>query len=266
MGGRGLAIVGFAHAQLEVTGSNNVVSANRIGTDPDGVVAEPLPSHGVLLRSAGTAPIGNQIGTATERNLISGVRLGDGRLWQGEMVIIGIGIEPVVERLLAAGAAGERGVRVDEQCRTSLPDIYAVGDCALHRNRFAGGAMVRLESVQNAHDQASKAARAIVGRPEPSDAIPWFWSNQYDLRLQTVGLSVGYDLIVVRGRPEDRSFSVLYLLDGRVIALDCVNATRDYVQGRRLVIEQVEAEPAALADATRPLKDLGRSAGAEAAA
>jgi 3-phenylpropionate/trans-cinnamate dioxygenase ferredoxin reductase subunit len=86
--------------------------------------------------------------------------------------------------------------------------------------------------------------------------VPWFWSNQYDLRLQTVGLSLGYDSTVVRGRPAERSFSVLYLLEGRVIALDCVNATRDYVQGRKLVVEQRVVEPKRLADIAMPLKEL----------
>ena len=158
--------------------------------------------------------------------------------------------------LLAAGAAGANGVDVDSFCRTSLPDVYAVGDCAAHENRFAGGLRLRLESVQNAHDQATTAARAIVGRPQPYEAIPWFWSNQYDLRLQTVGLSVGHDATVVRGRPEDRSFSVLYLLEGRVIALDCVNATRDYVQGRKLILERRGSSPERLADTSVPLKAL----------
>jgi 3-phenylpropionate/trans-cinnamate dioxygenase ferredoxin reductase subunit len=95
-----------------------------------------------------------------------------------------------------------------------------------------------------------------MGRPEPYHAIPWFWSNQYDLRLQTVGLSVGHDSTVVRGRPEERSFSVLYLLEGRVIALDCVNATRDYVQGRKLILERRAIERERLADSSVPLKEL----------
>jgi 3-phenylpropionate/trans-cinnamate dioxygenase ferredoxin reductase subunit len=172
------------------------------------------------------------------------------------MVIVGIGVDAAVAPLLAAGAAGANGVEVDAYCRTSLPDVYAVGDCAAHENRFAGGLRIRLESVQNAHDQAATAARSIVGRPEPYDAIPWFWSNQYDLRLQTVGLSVGHDSAIVRGRPEERSFSVIYLLKGRVLALDCVNATRDYVQGRRLVEIGAVVDPARLSDPAVPLKGL----------
>jgi 3-phenylpropionate/trans-cinnamate dioxygenase ferredoxin reductase subunit len=147
-------------------------------------------------------------------------------------------------------------VDVDAFCRTSLPDVFAAGDCAAHENRFAGGLRLRLESVQNAHDQAAAAAKAIMGRDEPYEAMPWFWSNQYDLRLQTVGLSVGHDAAVVRGRPEERSFSVVYLLQGRVIALDCVNQTRDYVQARKLIADRVTVDPERVADPSVPLKAL----------
>jgi 3-phenylpropionate/trans-cinnamate dioxygenase ferredoxin reductase subunit len=191
-----------------------------------------------------------------ENGRVAGVRLQDGVLVKAQMVVVGIGVEAAVAPLLAAGADGANGVDVDSFCRTSLADVYAAGDCAAHENRFAGGLRVRLESVQNAHDQAAAAAKAIVGRAEPYEAVPWFWSNQYDLRLQTVGLSVGHNSTVVRGRPEDRSFSILYLLDGRVIALDCVNATKDYVQGRKLILERRVVAPGRLADTSVPLKEL----------
>jgi 3-phenylpropionate/trans-cinnamate dioxygenase ferredoxin reductase subunit len=115
---------------------------------------------------------------------------------------------------------------------------------------------MRLESVQNANDQASVAAKTILGIDVAYDAVPWFWSNQYDLKLQTVGISTGHDATVLRGDPAGRSFSVIYLCAGRVIALDCVNATRDYVQGRKLVLEAARIDPARLADAATPLKDL----------
>jgi 3-phenylpropionate/trans-cinnamate dioxygenase ferredoxin reductase subunit len=187
---------------------------------------------------------------------VSGIRLQDGSTLDAEMVIVGIGVDAAVAPLLFVGASGGNGVDVDSFCRTSLPDVYAIGDCAAHENRFAGGLRVRLESVQNAHDQAATAAKAIMGRDEPYESIPWFWSNQYDLRLQTVGLSVGHDSTVVRGRPEERRFSILYLLGGRVIALDCVNATRDYVQGRKLILEGRTVEPERLADMAVPLNEL----------
>jgi len=187
---------------------------------------------------------------------VAGVRLTDGRMVAADMVIVGIGISPEVAPLAKAGANVGNGVRVDAQCRTSLKDIYAIGDCAEHRNRFAGGAWVRLESVQNANDQAMTAAKAISGADEPYEAVPWFWSNQFDLRLQTVGLSLGFEEAVVRGEPASRGFSVVYLKGGKVIALDCVNAIRDYSQGRKLVELGVAAERDRLADTAIPLKNL----------
>jgi 3-phenylpropionate/trans-cinnamate dioxygenase ferredoxin reductase subunit len=187
---------------------------------------------------------------------VSGVRLADGSELPAQMVVVGIGIIPAVEPLLAAGAEGGNGVQVDAQCRTSLPDIFAVGDCALHVNGFAGDAQIRLESVQNANDQATTAVKAILGGSDPYSAVPWFWSNQYDLRLQTVGISMGYDQIVTRGDPAERSFSLVYLKEGVVIALDCVNAVRDYAQGRALVLNRAKIDPAALGDASVPLKSL----------
>lgn len=189
-----------------------------------------------------------------------GVRLRSGDVIQCELVVVGIGIRPAIEPVLAAGALGSNGIEVDQHCRTNLPDIYAIGDCAAHPNPFAAGRRVRLESVQNATDQAMVVAKAICGALQPYHSIPWFWSNQYDLRLQTIGLSTGHDAFVVRGVPEERTFSVVYLRGGQVIALDCVNAARDFVQGRGLVIGGARPPCARLADPTVPLKDLAMDA------
>lgn len=208
-------------------------------------------AHGVDVR------LGAAVDCIEGDGKVSGVRLTDGEVIPAQMVIVGIGIVPAVEPLLAAGAAGGNGVAVDPQCRTSLPDIFAIGDCALHASRFAGDTPIRLESVQNANDQATLVAKTMMGEAVRYDAVPWFWSNQYDLRLQTVGLSTGHDASVLRGDPARRSFSVIYLKQGRVIALDCVNATKDYVQGRKLVVERHAPDPARLADPDTPLKDLG---------
>lgn len=186
----------------------------------------------------------------------AGVRLAGGEFLPAGIVIVGIGIVPAVEPLLAAGADGGNGVLVDEYCRTSLPNVFAIGDCALHANAYAGGATIRLESVQNANDQAVTVARFINGAPQPYNSVPWFWSNQYDLKLQTVGLSGAHDDEVLRADPAGRSFSVIYLKDGRVVALDCVNAVKDYVQGRALIQQRAAPPRAALADATTPLKSL----------
>ncbi|WP_246848389.1 NAD(P)/FAD-dependent oxidoreductase [Sphingomonas beigongshangi] len=187
---------------------------------------------------------------------ITGVRLATGETLAADMAVVGIGIEPSVEPLIAAGAEGGNGVLVDSGCQTTLPDVYAIGDCALHANAFADGALLRVESVQNANDQATLVAKAIVGQPGTYRATPWFWSNQFDLKLQTVGLSAGHDDAILRGDPATRSFSVVYLKQGRVVALDCVNTTKDYVQGRKLVEAGARPDPEQLADPTVPLKAL----------
>lgn len=223
------------------------------------VAGEPLSrfyevehrSHGVDIRLGVTV---DHIREAAGRT--TGVQLSDGEILAAEMVIVGVGIVPSVEPLLAAGAEGDNGVTVDEFCRTSLADIYAIGDCAAHANAFADGATIRVESVQNANDQATLVARVITGDPTPYHAVPWFWSNQYDLRLQTVGLSIGHDQIVLRGSLKDRSFSIIYLKQGRVIALDCVNATRDYVQGKTLVVSGASPAVTDLSDPEIALKSL----------
>lgn len=187
---------------------------------------------------------------------VTGVKLATGEELACDLVVVGIGIVPAVGPLIAAGAAGSNGVDVDEFCRTSLPNVYAIGDCAAHSNSFADGAVIRLESVQNAHDQAGVAAKHICGTALPYDALPWFWSNQYDVRLQTAGLSIGHDQAVLRGDPATRSFSVIYLKQGRMIAVDAVNAMKDYVAGQKLVKARAVVDPALLADAGMPLKDL----------
>ena len=227
------------------------------------VAGEPLSrfyeaehrARGVDLRTgAGVEAVEGEGGAARAVLLAGGERIAS------ELVIVAIGIAAAAEPLLAAGAEGGDGVHVDEYGRTSLPHVYAVGDCAAHLNRFAGGARIRLESVQNAHDQATAAARSIAGSPEPYDAIPWFWSNQYDLRLQTVGLLHGHDETLVRGDPAGRSFSVLYLRGGRVVALDCVNAVKDYVQGRKLILEGAAPDRHKLADPGVALKEIAGGA------
>ena len=207
-------------------------------------------AHGVDLRTGVVVESLEGIGH------VSGVRLADGTVVPADAVIVGIGIVPSVGPLILAGAAAGNGIDIDDHCRTSLPDVYAIGDCAAFACEYAGGTVMRVESVQNANDQASCVAKAILGEPAPYRAFPWFWSNQYDLRLQTAGLSVGYDATVLRGLPETRSFSVIYLKGGRMIAIDAVGGVKDFVAGRKLVEAGVSPDPARLADASVPLKEL----------
>ncbi|MBR0551654.1 NAD(P)/FAD-dependent oxidoreductase [Stakelama marina] len=251
--------IGLEAASALVKQGKQVVLIEALDRVLARVAGEPLSrfyehehrSHGVDLRLG--AVVDHVVG---EDGSVTGVQMADGELLACDMVIVGIGIEPAVAPLIRAGAKGDNGVAVDAQCRTSLPDIFAVGDCALHRNRCAGGGEVRIESVQNATDQANVAARTIMGQDVSYDAVPWFWSDQYDLKLQTVGLSNGYDDIVMRGDPAARKFSLIYLREGRVIALDCINNTRDYAQGRKLVMLGASPDRGDLANDQVPLKEL----------
>jgi 3-phenylpropionate/trans-cinnamate dioxygenase ferredoxin reductase subunit len=207
--------------------------------------------RGVDLRtSAGVEAIETDAGTATAVLTREGERIAT------DMLIVGIGIVPEIGPLASAGAAVGDGVHVDEYCRTSLADIYAVGDCASHINAFANGARIRLESIQNAHDQAKTVAAHIVGTAASYHALPWFWSNQFDLKLQTAGISRGHDQTVMRGDPARGSFSLLYLRQGRLIALDCVNSVKDYVQGRTLILSGALLNSALLANDSIALKDI----------
>jgi 3-phenylpropionate/trans-cinnamate dioxygenase ferredoxin reductase subunit len=189
-------------------------------------------AHGVELR------LGATVAALDGEERVTAVRLADGERIAADLVVVGIGIEAAVEPLLAAARRAATASTSTLSAGPRFPDVYAVGDCAAHENPWADGRRLRLESVQNATDMGSCAARAIAGTPEPYAAMPWFWSNQYDLRLQTVGLSSATTRPSC-GDPATRSFSVLYgSKQGRVIALDCVNATRDYVQGRAAGVAQ----------------------------
>jgi 3-phenylpropionate/trans-cinnamate dioxygenase ferredoxin reductase subunit len=210
-------------------------------------------NHGVTFRMSTKAEkfVINDDGNATS------IILEDGTSLPTDMVVFGIGIIPETGPLLAEGAMGGNGVDVDDMCRTNLPDIYAIGDCANHANRYANGAHVRLESVQNAHDQAKTVAGHICGQDQPYNVVPWFWSNQYDIKLQTIGFSLGYDEEICRGDPDSNSFSVIYRLDGKVIAVDCVNRTKDYVQGKKLIENGDILDAEQLANTDIPFKEVG---------
>lgn len=226
------------------------VLARVAGEDLSAFYGKEHRDHGVDLRT------GVAVEALEGEGRVTGVKLADGTVIPADAVIVGIGIVPAVGPLIAAGASGGNGVDVDEYCRTSLPDIYAIGDCAAFACAYAGGTVMRVESVQNANDMATCVAKAVCGDVQPYHAFPWFWSNQYDLRLQTAGISLGYTETLVRGDPAARAFSVVYLKDGKVIALDCVNMVKDYVQGRKLVEAGASPDKAQLADAGVALKDL----------
>ncbi len=175
---------------------------------------------------------------------------------RADLVIIGAGILPNTQLAREAGLDVADGIVVDDRCQTSDPDIFAVGDCTSHPNDIYDR-YLRLESVHNALEQAKTAANNICGKETHYCDVPWFWSDQFDLKLQIAGLSDGYDDIVIRGNPAERSFACLYLRKGRLIAVDAVNAPRDFMQSKALIAAQVIIPSQQLADPDNSLKELG---------
>ncbi|MFP5306726.1 MAG: NAD(P)/FAD-dependent oxidoreductase [Gammaproteobacteria bacterium] len=187
---------------------------------------------------------------------VTQVRLGDGSAVETDFVVIGIGLIANTELATAAGLDVDNGIVVDECARTSDPDIYAAGDCTNHPSSFLGR-RVRLESVQNAMEQARIAARNIMGKNEAYHTVPWFWSDQYDLKLQMVGVSAGFDQLVVRGDPAaQRNFAVFYLKEGRIIAADAISRPQEFMLAKKLVAAGAMIDPAQLGDESVPLKTL----------
>jgi 3-phenylpropionate/trans-cinnamate dioxygenase ferredoxin reductase subunit len=198
--------------------------------------------------------------TALERiegtEAVSGVRLADGRLLAADLVLVGIGLEPRTELATQLGLEVDGGIVVDAAARTSNRAIVAAGDCTTLPHPLTGEGRVRIESVQNAIAQAQVAAASLLGREAEVRAVPWFWSDQGDIKLQIAGLSNGYDQVVVRGEPDTEQFSVLYYAAGRLIAVDAVNTPRDYMAVRKLLGEGRSIPAELSVDAGRPLKEL----------
>lgn len=187
--------------------------------------------------------------------LVSAVICADGSRLEADLVVVGIGLIANTELAAEAGLAVDNGILVDEQARTSDPDIYAAGDCTNHPNPLLGRRL-RLESVPNALEQSRVAAAGMAGKAKTYASVPWFWSDQYELKLKMVGLSEGFERLVLRGDPLTDSFSAFYLRDGKVLAADTVNRPQDFIAAKRLVAEGIAVTAEQLADDSRPLKEL----------
>lgn len=185
---------------------------------------------------------------------VRAVRASDGTEYPCDFVVVGVGVVPADELARDAGLSCDNGIVVDEHCRTSDPDIYAAGDCTNHPSLHYGRRL-RLESVDNAFEQATSAVLNMLGTPTVHDKVPWFWSDQYDLKLVIVGLSQGHDRIVLRGDPLARSFSACYLRGGELVAIDTINSTKDQMAARKLVAARARPDLAKLADAGVPLRE-----------
>ena len=184
---------------------------------------------------------------------VSGVETSDGRHLTADLVLICIGVIPNAEIAKEAGLAVDNGIVVDERLVTTDPAILAIGDCANFPTHFANG-RVRLESVQNAVDQGRCVAAHIAGKSTPYDKVPWFWSDQGDLKLQIAGITVGHDTAVLRGDPESGHFSVFCFRGGRLIGVESVNQTADHVVARRLLAGDPELTAEQAADESYDLR------------
>ncbi|MHA7898593.1 MAG: NAD(P)/FAD-dependent oxidoreductase [Henriciella sp.] len=185
--------------------------------------------------------------------------LADGTELEADIVLVGIGILPNVELAEDAGIACSNGILTDEDARTNDPRVFAAGDCAA-RPLVHYGRKGRLESVHNAIEQGKLAAAAITGKPRPALDCPWFWSDQYDLKLQIAGLSQGYDATVVRGDPEARKFAVFYLRNGKLIAVDAINSPPEFLASKKLIITGAHLAPETLSDTSQSMKEIAAAA------
>ena len=186
---------------------------------------------------------------------LTGVKIDGRATLPADIAIVGIGIVPNVELATSAGLECENGIKVDDHCRTSDPDIFAAGDCTNHPNALLGRRL-RLESVPNATDQARVAVTNMLGGDAAYAAIPWFWSDQYELKLQMVGFSSDGDTAVVRGDPAKNQFATFYLKNGALVAVDAVNSPKEFMAGKQLVAKGVRIDARRLADPAVPMKDL----------
>jgi 3-phenylpropionate/trans-cinnamate dioxygenase ferredoxin reductase subunit len=258
-----LVVVGAGYIGLEVAAVAAGLGLNVTVVEMEGRVMQRVVSpqlsefyervhrqHGVQLR------LSERTSAFSGDSRLAGVVLESGEEIAADLAIIGIGIVPNTEIAAAAGLEVDNGIVVDEHCRSSDARIFAIGDCTMHPNALLN-TRLRLESVHNALEQAKTAAANICGEAARYAQVPWFWSDQYDLKLQIAGISAGYDQTVLRGEPDSGSFSCLYLRDGVLIAIDAVNSPKDFMQSKALIAHHARVDPLLLANPEFQLKDLG---------
>ncbi|MDP6415656.1 MAG: oxidoreductase C-terminal domain-containing protein, partial [Gammaproteobacteria bacterium] len=190
---------------------------------------------------------------------VEALRGADGIELPADLIIAGIGILPTIDIAEEAGIECDNGILVDEFCRTSDANILAIGDCTNHPNQLLSRRL-RLESVHNAQEQAKTAAATLCGKLKPYNQIPWFWSDQYDLKLQIVGLSGEHDDVIIRGDFAERSFAAFYMKGDLLIAVDAVNSAREFMLSKKLIAQGARLEPEILADMSIDFKDLAQAA------
>ncbi|EPX58175.1 Ferredoxin reductase [Cystobacter fuscus DSM 2262] len=263
--GRHLVIIGGGYVGLEVAAAATqlglrvtvVEAAPRIlarvtGPEVSSFIEAIHRGHGVDFRQLAGVQ-GFELDESQRRVRRVKITHGGGEeALETDLVLVGIGLIPNTELAAQAGLAVDNGIVVDELARTSDPSILAIGDCANQPSSYTG-TRVRLESVPNALEHARVAAATLMGKQEPSSATPWFWSEQYDLKLQMVGLSTGYERCVTRGSIENRTFSAFYLKEGRILAADVIGRPPDFMAARKMVSSRTLVDAQRLADESVPL-------------
>jgi 3-phenylpropionate/trans-cinnamate dioxygenase ferredoxin reductase subunit len=264
--GRRLVIVGGGYVGLEAAASALALGAQVVLLEREArilarVACEPLGSFFDAYHRAQ----GLEIRTGVEVNgfveadgHVAGVRLASGEILPCDAAIVGVGAEICDELAREARLICERGgVVVDEDARSSVPGIYAIGDMTWRPMPLYGGRMFRLESVPNAVEQARRVAADVMGKPAPPHDPPWFWSDQYDLKLQIVGVPFDSHRLVIRGSVDDRRFAIFHLSEeGRVLAVEAVNMAQEFMAGRTLVSGCRIVDPVRLADMSAPIKEI----------
>jgi 3-phenylpropionate/trans-cinnamate dioxygenase ferredoxin reductase subunit len=264
--GAKLVIVGAGYIGLEVAAvaaKNGLdvtvieltdrVMARAVTPEVSDFYAQVHRDAGVELR-LGSSPPRRFVGDGR----LTAVELESGESRPADLAIVGIGVTPATELAEQAGLECDDGIVVDEFCRTADPDILAIGDCTKHPNVLLGRSL-RLESVHNAQEQAKTAAATLCGESRPYRQIPWFWSDQYDLKLQIAGLAKGHEQTVLRGDPRSRSFAVFCLDEGRLSAVEAVNSAREFMWSKKLMAADIPVDTESLRDTDRNFKEIAET-------
>jgi 3-phenylpropionate/trans-cinnamate dioxygenase ferredoxin reductase subunit len=263
---RRAVVVGAGYIGLEIAAAFRGMGLDVVVLEAGGRVLERVTSDVVsdfFDRVHRDAEVDLRLRSTVREFRGSGSRLSSAVLHDGteigcDIAVVGIGMEPNVEVLARAGATCAGAVEVDQFGRTNLDGVSAVGDCTSQLHPFAGGRRIRLESVQNASDQAKVVSSELLGKPTPSAEVPWFWSDQYHIKFKSAGIRADYDSVITRGDPAGEAFSVLYLADDRLVAIDCMNQPADFAHGRNLIKSGKELNVADYSDPDRPLQLAGR--------
>lgn len=257
--GKRLAVVGGGYVGLEAAASARALGAGAVVIERMDRVLARVASKTLsdfftdYHRAHGVEVLTSAEVTAFEGG---GVRLGDGRLIEADAILVGVGAAACDQLAATAGLACQNGVVVDEAARTSDPSIWAIGDVAFRPIPVHGGRRQRLESVPNALEQAKQAAAAIAGRPAPAPEVPWFWSDQYDIKLQIAGLPEGADRQVLRGDPATAAFAVFHLTGDRIVCVEAVNAPAEFMAGRLMIGRGTAVDAERLTDPAVSMKTV----------